>query len=51
MIEIIFIEGFRSNIGATGIGLKKNLSNLHHACPIVLQLKRLALLQKWGVIY
>jgi len=51
MIEIIFIEGFRSNIGAMGIALKKNLSNLHHAYPIVLQLIILALLQKWGVIY
>jgi hypothetical protein len=44
MIEIILIEGFQSNIGAPGIGLRKNLPNLHHACPIVLQLIRLALL-------
>jgi hypothetical protein len=36
MIKIIIIEGFWLNIGATGIGPRENLSNLHHACPIVL---------------
>jgi hypothetical protein len=41
MIEITVIEGFRSNIGAIGIGPRENLSSLHHACPIVLQLIRL----------
>jgi hypothetical protein len=41
LIEITVIEGFRSNIGATGIGPGENLSSLHHACPVVLQLIRL----------
>jgi hypothetical protein len=41
LIEITVIEGFRSNIGATGIGPGENLSSLHHATGIVLQLIRL----------